>query len=117
MTVGVPAVGRIFMSFSPRLAVPRVSVALLLLAAVFQSSVAGAEEPPADSPPAAATPATAAVQDIARFPHLVLIDLRDVLGAPISWRSRQWELFGLSVAGIGAASLLDGRVRDAERRD
>src|SRR3978361_722949 len=105
MTVAVPAVGRIFMSSSPRLAVPRVSVALLLLAAVFQTSVAGAEEPPADSPPAAAA-ATAAVQDVAHFPRLVLIDLRDVLGAPLSCRSRQWELFGLSVAGIGAASLL-----------
>jgi membrane-associated phospholipid phosphatase len=102
------------MSFSPRLAVPRVSVALLLLAAVFQASVAGAEESPADSPPA---PAAAAGKDAARFPHLVLIDLRDVLGAPLSWKARQWELFGLSVAGMGAASLLDGRVRDAERRD
>jgi membrane-associated phospholipid phosphatase len=91
------------------------AVALLLLATLFQASVAGAEEPIAsvDSP----APAAAAAADAARFPHLVLIDLRDVLGAPLSWRSRQWELFGLSVAGIGAASLLDGRVRDAERRD
>ncbi|HEX3528794.1 MAG TPA: phosphatase PAP2 family protein [Thermoanaerobaculia bacterium] len=51
------------------------------------------------------------------YPHLVLIDLRDVLESPLSWQSRQWELFGLSVAGIGAVGLLDGRIRDAEARD
>jgi membrane-associated phospholipid phosphatase len=91
-----------------------VTVALLLLAGAFQASVAGAEESPTDSTPA---PSAAVVKDAARFPHLVLIDLRDVVGAPLSWKARQWELFGLSVAGVGAASLLDGRVRDAERRD
>jgi membrane-associated phospholipid phosphatase len=55
--------------------------------------------------------------DGAAFPHLVLLDLRDVLGAPLTWKSREWELFSLSVAGVGAAALLDGRVRDAELRD
>src|SRR3954468_16811968 len=51
------------------------------------------------------------------FPHLVLIDLRDVLGAPLSWRGPQWERFSFAVAGVGAAALLDRTVRDAERRD
>lgn len=100
-----------------RLAASRVSIALLLLAGVFQASLAGAEESPAKGSPAQAAPAADAVKDGARFPHLVLIDLRDVLGAPLSWKARQWGLFGLSVAGVGAAALLDGRVRDAERRD
>ncbi|HYX22797.1 MAG TPA: phosphatase PAP2 family protein [Thermoanaerobaculia bacterium] len=51
------------------------------------------------------------------FPHLVLVDLRDVLGAPLSWRGPQWERFSFAVAGVGAAALLDRTVRDAERRD
>jgi membrane-associated phospholipid phosphatase len=51
------------------------------------------------------------------YPRLVLTDLRDVLGAPLSWQSRQWELFGLSVAGVGVAALADRSVRDAEARD
>jgi len=51
------------------------------------------------------------------FPHLVVIDLRDVLGASLAWRAPQWERFSLGVAGVGAAALLDREVRDAERRD
>jgi hypothetical protein len=51
------------------------------------------------------------------FPRLVVIDLRDVLGAPLSWRAPQWERFSLAVAGVGAAALLDRTVQDAERRD
>src|SRR5579872_6072630 len=111
------------MSTTPRLAASRAAIALLLLAGAFQAG-AGAEEAPAASAPAAsaapaapAAPAADAAKDAARFPHLVLIDLRDVLGAPLSWKARQWELFGASVVGVGAAALLDGRVRDAERRD
>jgi membrane-associated phospholipid phosphatase len=53
----------------------------------------------------------------ASFPHLLLTDLRDVVGAPLAWKSRQWELFGLSVAGVGLVALVDGEVRDAEARD
>jgi len=66
---------------------------------------------------AAAEPAGPPQATGASFPRLVLIDLRDVLGAPLSWKGRQWELFSLSVAGVGAVSLLDGRVRDSEQRD
>src|SRR6266545_4270400 len=55
--------------------------------------------------------------DGARFPYLVVVDLKDVLGAPLAWRAPQWERFSLAVAGVGAAALLDGEVRDAERRD
>ena len=51
------------------------------------------------------------------FPRLLLIDVRDVVGAPLAWKSRQWELFGLSIAGIGVVALADGWVRDAEARD
>ena len=51
------------------------------------------------------------------FPRLVLIDVRDVLTAPLSWKAPQWERFSLGVAAVGAAALLDGTVRDAERRD
>jgi hypothetical protein len=46
-----------------------------------------------------------------------VVDVRDVLGAPLSWRAPQWERFSLAVAGIGAAALLDRPVRDAELRD
>ncbi|HSS47552.1 MAG TPA: phosphatase PAP2 family protein [Thermoanaerobaculia bacterium] len=51
------------------------------------------------------------------LPHLVLVDLRDVLGAPIDWKAPQWERFSLAVAGVGAAALLDRRVRDWESHD
>jgi hypothetical protein len=51
------------------------------------------------------------------LPHLVLVDLREVLGAPLAWRAPQWERFSLAVAGVGVAALLDGRVRDSERHD
>jgi hypothetical protein len=51
------------------------------------------------------------------LPHLVLVDVRDVLGAPLRWQRPQWERFSLAVAGVGAAALLDSRVRDAEARD
>ncbi len=48
---------------------------------------------------------------------LVLTDVRDVLEAPLDWKAPQWERFSLGVAGVGVAALLDGTVRDAERRD
>lgn len=69
-------------------------------------ATAAATETAQDHPPAAA-----------RLPHLVLIDLRDVLGAPLAWRKPQWERFSLAMAGLGAAALLDRWVRDAEERD
>ncbi|HEV7505194.1 MAG TPA: phosphatase PAP2 family protein [Thermoanaerobaculia bacterium] len=51
------------------------------------------------------------------LPRLVLVDLRDVLGAPLDWKAPQWEHFSLAVASVGAAALLDSRVRDWERHD
>jgi membrane-associated phospholipid phosphatase len=64
-------------------------------------------------------PAPAPVVDpsVPGFPRLVLIDVRDVLTAPLSWKAPQWERFSLGVAAVGAAALLDATVRDAERRD
>ncbi|HSS79372.1 MAG TPA: phosphatase PAP2 family protein [Thermoanaerobaculia bacterium] len=55
--------------------------------------------------------------DAASLPRLVLVDLRDVLGAPLTWKAPQWGHFSLAVAGVGAAALLDRWVRDAEERD
>jgi membrane-associated phospholipid phosphatase len=86
---------------------------VLLLLMLLTSSNSWAQEPPA--------PATASQETrpagTASFPHLVIIDLRDVLGAPVRWRGPEWERFSFAVAGIGAAALLDRTVRDAERRD
>jgi hypothetical protein len=92
---------------------------VLLVFTLLLGSAVQAQEPSAPTPPetpetpAASTPKTPP----ASFPRLVLIDARDVLGAPLSWRGPQWEKFSLAVAGIGAAALLDRTVRDAERRD
>jgi membrane-associated phospholipid phosphatase len=86
----------------------------LLLFTLLTGSAAWAQDPSA-APEAAAAEAHPAGS--ASFPHLVLIDLRDVLGAPLSWRGPQWERFSFAVAGVGAAALLDRTVRDAERRD
>jgi hypothetical protein len=85
----------------------RLSVCLLLIGALT-SSMARAQEPEPSLPPAKA---------LATFPHLVVIDLRDVLGAPLHWTGRQWEGFSVAVAGVGAAALLDSTVRDRERHD
>jgi membrane-associated phospholipid phosphatase len=94
---------------------------VVLIAALLIPSVGNAQEPPlpAAAGPAAAEPAVAAERPAAgvSVPHLVLTDLRDVLGAPLSWKGRQWGLFSLAVAGVGAASLLDDQVRDKEPRD
>lgn len=89
---------------------PKLSVCLLLFMMLI-SSAAWAQEPAAS--PAPEAPAAA----VASFPHLVAIDLRDVLGAPRHWTGRQWEHFSIAVAGIGAAALLDNTVRDHERND
>lgn len=51
------------------------------------------------------------------LPRLVLVGLRDVLGAPLDWKAPQWERFSLAIASVGAAALLDSRVRDWERHD
>jgi hypothetical protein len=78
----------------------------------------------ADEPPAAGAAPSApsnsdpdAGQPAPSFPRLVLTDVRDVLEAPLDWKAPQWERFSLGVAGVGVAALLDGTVRDAERRD
>jgi membrane-associated phospholipid phosphatase len=75
----------------------------LLILALLLPTAGGAQEPPAAERPS--------------LPRLALTDLREVLGAPLSWKARQWSLFGLAVAGVGAAGLLDDQVRDHERRD
>jgi membrane-associated phospholipid phosphatase len=91
----------------------------LLAAAILGSFPAIAQTPDAPSSNAgsnassASTPAATARS----LPHLVLVDLRDVLGAPIDWKAPQWGRFSLAVAGVGAAALLDRRVRDWESHD
>lgn len=81
----------------------------LLLFTVLAGPAAWAQEPAA--PPAAEKPAAV----VLTFPHLVGTDLRDVLGAPLHWESRQWEQFGIAVAGIGASALLDKTIREREQ--
>jgi membrane-associated phospholipid phosphatase len=81
---------------------------LFVALAALTSSASGAQEPPAAPGQPSKAPS---------LPHLVLVDLRDVLGAPLDWQAPQWERFSLAMAGVGAAALLDGRVRDSERRD
>jgi hypothetical protein len=92
---------------------------VLLLFSLLLGSAVKAQEPPAPpSPGPSETPAAAPAQaPPSSFPRLIFIDARDVLGAPLSWRGRQWEELSLGVAGVGAAALLDRTVRDAERRD
>jgi hypothetical protein len=80
------------------------------------------QELPASTPTTAATPAGAGVSNSGSpygqsFPHLLVVDVRDILGAPLSWKAPQWGRFSLAVAGVGAAALLDRSVRDAERRN
>ncbi len=81
----------------------------LLLLSTLTSSAARAQETAA--PPAPES--TSAV--VLTFPHLVGTDLRDVLGAPLHWESRQWERFGIAMAGIGASALLDKTIREREQ--
>jgi len=73
-----------------------------LIAALLIPAAGSAQAPPGSSP---------------TFPHLVLVDMREVLGAPLSWKARQWSLFGLAMAGVGASALLDDQIRDHEQRD
>lgn len=96
---------------------PGSKVAGCLLAAAILSgfpAIAQAPDPPSSTEAGSASTPAATARSL---PHLVLVDLRDVLGAPIDWKAPQWEHFSLAVAGIGAAALLDGRVRDWERHD
>src|SRR3979411_2289677 len=94
---------------------------VLLAALLLFGSTVHAQEPSpgssaAATPQATETPAASTQAPPSSFPRLVLIDARDVLGAPLSWRGPQWGKFSLAVAGVGAAALLDRTVRDAERR-
>src|SRR5262245_39010167 len=86
-------------------------IACLLIFAFLNGAVTAAAETGADAEVVKAPPAGP------RFPRLVVVDLRDVLGAPLSWHRRQWGLFSLGVAGVGVAALLDDQVRDKEHRD
>jgi membrane-associated phospholipid phosphatase len=91
---------------------PRFKLSIhLLIFAMLAGPAAWAQEPAA--PPASSAPEASAPG----FFHLVGIDLRDVLGAPVHWTGREWEHFSIAVAGIGAAALLDQTVRDRERHD
>jgi hypothetical protein len=84
---------------------------LLLAAALLGGSPAIAQTSDAPQDPASTGSGAPSL------PRLVLIDLRDVLGAPLDWRAPEWERFSLAVAGVGVAALLDGRVRDWEQHD
>jgi hypothetical protein len=102
-------------------ALPRVA-GFLMVGVILGSAAASGQT--ADSSPSSASAAEVSAdtaQDnpstAASLPHLVLVDLRDVLGAPLAWKAPQWERFSLAVAGVGVAALLDGRVRDSEQHD
>jgi hypothetical protein len=100
---------------------PRLA-ALLMVLASLGNAAATAQAPDSSASSAdASAAATDSAQDhpsaAASLPHLVLVDLRDVLGAPLTWKAQQWGHFSLAVAGLGAAALLDRWVRDAEERD
>jgi hypothetical protein len=98
---------------------------VLLLFSLLSGSTVHAQEPlsgasaalQTSQAPETETSAATPQAPPSSFPRLVLIDARDVLGAPLSWRGPQWGKFSLAVAGVGAAALLDRTVRDAERRD
>ncbi len=89
----------------------------LLLLSVITGSAAWAQEPASSDLSPAAPAAKATPAGDPGFRHLLAVDLRDVLGAPLHWEGRQWERFSLAVAGVGAAALLDRTVRDRERHD
>jgi hypothetical protein len=92
---------------------PRHRTAGFLLLSLLLWSAAGAV------PLAAQTPDSQGAPE-GRWPsygRLLLGDLQDTVGAPLHWQTREWELFSLSVAGIGVVSLADGRVRDSERHN
>ncbi len=97
-------------------------VAVLVLAA---PSCGALGEEPAAAPEAAAhrpTDAAAATEGAGRFgtgaslPRLVVVDLREVLAAPVDWKGPEWRRFALAIAGVGGAALLDGTVRKADGR-
>src|SRR6185295_16857702 len=88
------------------------SAFLLVLVLLSGAAASGAQGLPAAEATAPQRPAAGP-----SLPRLVLTDLRDVLGAPLSWHRRQWGLFSLGVAGVGAAALLDDQVRNQEQRD
>jgi len=96
-------------------ALPRVAVCLLAVATL--GSVPAAAQAPDASPSTDAGSASTPAVTARSLPRLVLVDLRDVLGAPLDWKAPQWGRFSLAIAGVGAAALLDGRVRDWERHD
>jgi hypothetical protein len=90
---------------------PRSRLSLcLLLSAMLAGSAAWAQDKPPDSSPPGAPEASAP-----GFFYLVRIDMRDVLGGPVHWDSRQWGQFGIAMAGIGASALLDKTIREREQ--
>lgn len=75
------------------------------------------EPSPAPAPAAEAAPAPEAPLTLAEAGHLLALDARTVLGAPLHWDARGWERVGLVTLGVGAVALADRGVRDRELRD
>jgi hypothetical protein len=103
-----------------RLSAPSRAAGVLLVLTLAGYPGATGQELPAPTVTTAATATEAGISGSSygrSFPHLLVVDVRDVLGAPLSWKAPQWERFSLAVAGVGAAALLDRPVRDAELRD
>jgi membrane-associated phospholipid phosphatase len=94
------------------------SLRALVLAAVFGllAVLPGAAEElqkPGETPPPSADSGSPGTS----FFQLLLADGRATVLAPAHWNGRDWGLFSLSVAGVAAASLADGRVRSSELHD
>jgi hypothetical protein len=90
---------------------------LLCLLLPWSAGLPLAAEEPA---PAAASPAAASDESShlgSSFGQLLLADFKDTVEAPVHWQKQQWGLFSLSVLGVGAVALADGRIRDSERHD
>jgi len=85
-----------------------------LLAGAALPAAARPLQPPeqAPTPPAPEAPLT-----LAEAGHLLALDARTVLLAPLRWDARGWERAGLVTLGIGAVALADRSVRDRELRD
>jgi membrane-associated phospholipid phosphatase len=92
-------------------------VALLLAGATCLSTLPAAAQPtpPEPPPPPAAAPETPLTLEEAG--HLLALDARTVLLAPVHWGTRGWERFGLVAAGVGAVALADRSIRDRELKD
>jgi hypothetical protein len=73
---------------------------------------ADAAPSPADIAPAPEAPLT-----LGEAGHLLVLDARTMLGAPLRWDGRDWGRFGLVALGVGGVALADRGIRDRELRD